>query len=79
VTPRKLEFFVKSWRAVIMYEDLRRAGKSADDARAEVTKKYKWQCDESVFNRHRRLVLACLERLPRGCGETIIPGKNSGK
>jgi len=85
VTPRKLEFFVKSWRAVNMYEDLRRAGKSADVARAEATKKYKWQCDDSVFNKQRKRVLAYLARLPTGLGEriingeTIITGKNSGK
>jgi hypothetical protein len=78
LTPRKLEFFVKSFRAVIKYERLRQAGKSADDARDEVTKKYKWRCDESVFNRHRRLVHAYLERFPRGVREELT-GKNSGK
>jgi hypothetical protein len=85
VTHRKKEFFVNSLRAVITYEQLLRAGKSAADARAEAAKKYKWQCDESVFNRHRKLVLAHLARWPRGLGEriingeTIITGKNSGK
>jgi hypothetical protein len=50
VTLRKLEFFVKSLRAVIKYEQLRQAGKSADVARATVTKVYKWQCDDGALN-----------------------------
>jgi hypothetical protein len=76
-TPHKLKFFGKRWSAVTRYDWLRQAGKSADDARAEVTKKYKWRCDESVFNRHRRRVHAYLAHFQRVREE--ITGKNSGK
>jgi hypothetical protein len=33
--------------AVIEYDRLHAAGKSAKDARAEVAEKYDWYCDES--------------------------------
>jgi hypothetical protein len=78
VTQRKLEFFAKSLRAVIRYDQLRHAGKSAEVARGEVTKKYNWACDESVFNRHMRLVHAHMARWPKGVREELT-GKNSGK
>jgi hypothetical protein len=77
VTPRKKEFFVKSLRAVITYEQLLRAGKAAADARAEVAKKYKWRCDESVFNRHKRLVHAHLARWPRSSQARILANNRS--
>jgi hypothetical protein len=51
-TSRKQQEFMRDKRAFGDYTRLCKAGKSAEEARIEVCKKYNWQCDESIFNRH---------------------------
>jgi hypothetical protein len=82
LTPKRIQteskeakLFNKIIVAVIEYDKLRNAGKSANDARAYVTKKYGWDCEVSVFNRRRRSVHAHMKRVR--CED--ITGKNLGK
>jgi hypothetical protein len=72
---KEAELFNRTIGAIAEYDKLRNAGKSANDARAYVAKKYGWNCDESVFNGHRRRVHAYMKRVR---GEDIT-GKNLGK
>jgi hypothetical protein len=69
---KEVNLFAKIQMAVIEYDRLHAAGKSAKDARAEVAEKYDWYCDESTFNKHRKQVYALLSRV-RGDNVT---GKN---
>jgi hypothetical protein len=72
---KEAELFDKIIPAVLEYDILCNTGKSANDARADVAKKYAWECDESTFNRHRKRVHAHMKRVR---GEDIT-GKKSGK
>jgi hypothetical protein len=82
LTPKRIQtehkeatLFNRTIVAVIEYDMLCNEGKSAIEARADVTKKYGWNCDESTFNRRRRQVHAHQKRVR---GEDIT-GKNFGK